>query len=218
MGKAEKERTSRRKVLKGLVELRNDHKFASVLIWVTNLGTSFFGTDGLKEKAKSAFNCSCVCSCGARNTSLWPDVLERDELNLLDTEGDFDPGMDILDYHDMEMPLEKLPMKLDNMCYNDLAKWLRPQIVRSRHERGYSGVKIVYKDMSWCPSFWPDNLCDWMEVSNFSHWKASEHTGPGDLTMVLKQAVENRLNEKGILPEEYVKINVDKKMEKRREK
>ena len=62
------------------------------------------------------------------------------------------------------------------------------------------------------PSFWPDNLCDWMEVSNFSHWKASEHTGPGDLTMVLKQAVENRLNEKGIQPEEYVKINVDKKM------
>ena len=53
----------------------------------------------------------CVCSCDARNTSLWPDVLERDELNLLDTEGDFDPGMDILDYHDMEMPLEKLPMK-----------------------------------------------------------------------------------------------------------
>ena len=58
MGKAEKERTSRRKVLKGLVELRNDHKFASVLIWVNNLGTSLFGTDGLKEKAKSAFNCS----------------------------------------------------------------------------------------------------------------------------------------------------------------
>ena len=183
MGKADKERTSRRKVLKGLVELRNDHKFASVLIWVTNHGTSFFGTDGLKEKAKSAFNCSCVCSCDARNTSLWPDVLESDEMNLLATEGDFDPGMDILDFHDMEIPLEKLPMKLDLMCYNDLAKWLRPQIVRSRHERGYAGLKIVYKDMSWRPSFWPDNLCDWMEVSNFAHWKASEYTGPGDLTM-----------------------------------
>ena len=55
---------------------------------------------------------------------------------------------------------------------------------------GFDGVKIVYKDASWCPSFWPTEMCDWMEVSNFSHWKASEYSGEGDLTMVLKKSGE----------------------------
>ena len=55
--KSEKEKTARRKVLKHLVDLRNDHKVASILVWITSWGTSFFGTDVLKEKAKRAFDC-----------------------------------------------------------------------------------------------------------------------------------------------------------------
>ena len=156
--KADKEKTARRKVLKNLVDLRNDHKVVSVLIWITSWGTSFFGTDGLREKAKKSFNCKCVCTCEANNVDLWPDVLEEDDLTLGITENCFDPGMDLLEYMNMETPIEKLPMKLSLMVYNDLAKWLRPQIVRNRHERGFTGSKIGYKDSSWCPSFWPTGV------------------------------------------------------------
>ena len=166
--KTEREKTARRKVLKGLVDLRNQHKVVSLLVWVTSMGTSFFGNEGLKEKAKKAFSCSCVCSCSEGNEKFWMDTLEEDERDLLDCEGDFDPGMDLLEFMDMETPIQKLPMKLELMVYNDLAKWLRPQIIRNRHERGFDGVKIVYKDASWCPSFWPTEMCEWIEVSNFS--------------------------------------------------
>ena len=218
--KTDREKTARRKVLRGLVDLRNQHKVVSLLVWVTSMGTSFFGNEGLKEKAKKAFDCKCVCSCSEAegNGKLWMDVLEEDERELMDCEAMFDPGMDLLDFMDMETPIQKLPLKLELMVYNDLAKWLRPQIIRNRHERGFDGVKIVYKDASWCPSFWPSEMCDWMEVSNFSHWKASEYSGEGDLTMVLKKAVENRLAEKNIHPDDHVKVNVDKKKQKRKEK
>ena len=144
--KSEKEKTARRKVLKHLVDLRNDHKVASILVWITSWGTSFFGTDGLKEKAKRAFDCKCACTCEAANGNLWTDVMEEDDLRLGKTEICFDPGMDLLDYMNVETQIEKLPMRLDLMVFNDLAKWLRPQIVRSRHERGFTGSKIGYKD------------------------------------------------------------------------
>ena len=109
-------------------------------------------------------------------------------------------------------------MKLDLMCYNDLSKWLRPQIVKNRHERGFpEGLKIKYKDMSWCPSFWPTDMCDWMEVSNFSQWEASEYSGLGNLTSVLKQAARNLLLEKNIEnPDEYCVSNLDTNKEKRK--
>ena len=48
----------------------------------------------------------------------------------------------------VDTPVEKLPLKLDLMVYNDLSKWIRKQILKDRHERGYSGRKIVYKDMT----------------------------------------------------------------------
>ena len=77
--------------------------------------------------------------------------MEEDERSLLDTDDLFDPGMYLLDWMEVDTPTQKLPMKLDLMVYNELAKWLRPQIIRSRHERGYEGVKIGFKDPSWCP-------------------------------------------------------------------
>lgn len=214
----DKEETARRKVLKGLVDLRNIHKIASVVIWVTKSGTGFFGTDLLREKAKKAFDCTCACSCGADNMELWQKCLENDETDLENTENYFDPGMDILDFTELENPIPRLPIKLELMVYNELLKWLRPQIKLNRKERGFKGSKIVYKDMSWCPSFWPSDICDWMEVSNFSHWEASEYTGNGDLTFVLKRAVENRLEEKGLRADDYVSVTVDKKKQKRKEK
>ena len=213
MGKYEKEKTARRKVLKGIVELRNVYKIPSVIIWLTDSGPSFFGTNALKQKATRSFNCTCACSCTAENENKWPDIMEEDERSLLDTDDLFDPGMDLLDWMEVDTPIQKLPMKLDLMVYNELAKWLRPQIIRSRHERGYEGVKIGFKDPSWCPSFWPSDICQWVEVSNFSRWKSSEYTGEGDLTDVLKKAVENRLQQKGLDPEEHVSMNVDKSKE-----
>ena len=218
--KGEKEDTARRRVLKTLVELRNEHKIAAVLIWVTRFGTVSFGTDGMKEKAEKAMKCTCKCTCAAKNTSPWQGVIENDEKNISKKScPPFEPGMDILDYVYVEMGIlpPKLPMKLELMVYNDLAKWLRPQIVKNRHARGFTGVRIAYKDMSWCPSFWPEE-CNWMEVSNFSHWDAIEYTGTGDLTSVLKTAVENCLAEKNINPDDHVLDGRDKKKEKRKEK
>ena len=217
MTKVDREETARKKVLKGLVNLRNEHKVVSLLIWVTKLGKVFFGTEGLKEQAKKAFNCKCRCTCGEGNASLWQDVLEQDEKFLNNSKANFDPGMDLLSFTKMDTPIEKLPMNLELMVYTDLAKWLRPQIIRDRQERGFTGVKIGFKDISWRPSFWPVD-CDWMEVSNFSKWKTSEYTGPGTLTSVLKKAVENLLTDKNITPDEHVKINVDTEKMKRKEK
>ena len=95
---------------------------------------------------------------------------------------------------------------------------IRPQIVLNHKERGFSGKRIVFKDPSWSPSFWPED-CDWMEVSNFSSWNKTEYTGPGDLTDVLRQAVENRLVEKGIYdPNSYIQNDRDEKKEKRKDK
>ena len=221
MGKKEKEDTARKNTMKALVHLRNDHKVASVLIWVTSQGTGFFGTDNLKAKAEKAFKCKCACTCDANNDGLWQDVIEEDEKTLTGKNRvpAFDPGMDLLTHMEMDMSIEKLPMKLSLMVYNDLAKWLRKQIVLNRHERGYTGNKIKYSDMTWCPSFWPNDLIQWQDVPNFSHWKASSYHGEGDLTFVLKKAAENRLVEKDVDdPENYVKTNVDKQKEKRKEK
>ena len=50
------------------------------------------------------------------------NALEEDERDLLDCEESFDPGMDLLDFMDMETPIQKLPLKLELMVYNDLAK------------------------------------------------------------------------------------------------
>ena len=50
--KSEKEKTARRKVLKHLVDLRNDHKVASILVWITSWGTSFLAPMVLKRKLK----------------------------------------------------------------------------------------------------------------------------------------------------------------------
>ena len=77
-------------------DLRNKHKVVSLLGWVTSMGTSFFGNEGLKEKARKAFNCKCVCSCSEGNEKLWMNALEEDEIDLLDCEVMFDPGMDLL--------------------------------------------------------------------------------------------------------------------------
>ena len=57
------------------------------------------------------------------------NALEEDEIDLLDCEVMFDPGMDLLDFTDMETPIQKLPLKLELLVYNDLAKWLRTQII-----------------------------------------------------------------------------------------
>ena len=81
----------------------------------------------------------------------------------------------------VDTPVEKLPLKLELMVYNDLSKWIRKQILKDRHERGYSGRKIVYKDMTWKPSFWPEDLCDWREVCNFAHWKKEDVTCGTDI-------------------------------------
>ena len=51
----DKEETARRKVLKGLVDLRNIHKIASVVVWVTKSGTGFFGTDLFNATYASLF-------------------------------------------------------------------------------------------------------------------------------------------------------------------
>ena len=198
-----------------------------ILVTITNCFSSglghqfwnwFFGSDGLKEKAKKAFNCECECTCCAENWGHWQTILENDENDSIKSNEKFDLGMDLLDWMQLDTPLQKLPIRLDLMVYNELAKWLRPQIVQSRKERGFSGTKIVYKDPSWCPPFWP-HYCDWMEVSNFSRWNSAEYTGPGDLTDVLRQAVENRLQEKGIEdPDSHIVSNRDEKKEKRKEK
>ena len=45
----------------------NNYKIASLLVWVTSFGTGFFGSNGLKEKAKKAFNCKCEFTLGAEN-------------------------------------------------------------------------------------------------------------------------------------------------------
>ena len=113
----------------------------SILIWITSWGTSYFGTEGLKEKAKRAFDCKCACTCEAANGNLWADVMEEEIC--------FDPGMDLLDYMNLDTQIEKLPMRLDLMVLNDLSKWLRPQIIRSRHERDFTGTKIGYNDPMW---------------------------------------------------------------------
>ena len=117
--KSEKEKTARRKVLKHLVDLRNDHKVASILVWITSWGTSFFGTDGLKEKAKRAFDWKCACTWEAANGNLWTDVMEEDDLRLGKAEICFGPGMDLFDYMNVETQIEKLPMRLDLMVFND---------------------------------------------------------------------------------------------------
>ena len=217
MGNTEKEKTARRKVLKGIVELRNTHKIPSLLIWLSDSGVSYFGTPSLKDKALNSFNCACVCTCNAQNQRSWVGCMEDDDRALVDGGATFEVGIDLVDFMEADTPIDKLPMRLDLMVYNELAKWLRPQIVRSRHEIGYKGSKIVFKDMSWCPSFWPVDICHWMEVSNFSRWKATEYTGEGDLTHVLRKAVEKRLAEKNINPDEHVKITVDKFKQKRKE-
>ena len=68
----------------------------------------------------------------------------------------------------------------------------------------------------WCPSFWPSDMCDWIGVPNFKHWKAAEYTGEGGLTAVLRKAIENRLAKKHLDPSDHIKINVDKNKQKRK--
>ena len=56
-------------------------------------------------------------------------------------------------------------------------------------------------------------------MSNFSRWNSPEFTGPGDLTDVLGQAVENRLQERGIEdPDSHIVSNRDEMKENRKEK
>ena len=50
---------TRRRVLNGLLELQKVKKVACVLIWTTEFGTSFFGTEKLKIKAQKSFDCTC---------------------------------------------------------------------------------------------------------------------------------------------------------------
>ena len=117
----DKEETARRKVLKGLVELRNIHKIAAIVIWTTKSGPVFFGTDILKAKAKTAFECTCECSCNANNSTLWPQAIQDDEDGLCHNADFFDPGMDLVDFMKLDVPVPKIPMRLDLMCFHDLA-------------------------------------------------------------------------------------------------
>ena len=209
----------RRRVLNGLLELQKVKKVACVLIWTTEFGTSFFGTEKLKIKAQKSFDCTCLCSCGHGSANSWQHELEDDEKALIENGPMIDNNTtDLLNHMYADAPVEKLPSKLELMVYNDLSKWVRKQILKDRHERGYSGKKIVYKDMTWKPSFWPDDLCDWREVSNFAHWKKEDVTTGTDLTTILKRAVELRLRSKGIEPADHVASNVDVRKQKRKQK
>ena len=49
---------TRRRVLKGLLELQKVKKIACALIWTTDFGTSFFGTEKLKVKKQKSINCT----------------------------------------------------------------------------------------------------------------------------------------------------------------
>ena len=51
--------------------------------------------------------------------------------------------------------IARLPMPLELMNYDDLATWLRPQIILNRYERGLKGTKIGYGHPLWKPDFWP---------------------------------------------------------------
>ena len=218
-GEGDKIDNTRRRVLKGLLELQKVKKIACVLIWTTDFGTSFFGTEKLKVKAQKSFDCTCICTCGHGSANSWQHELEDDEKALIENGPAIDDNTtDLLNQMYVDTPVEKLPLKLDLMVYNDLSKWIRKQILKDRHERGYSGRKIVYKDMTWKPSFWPEDLCDWREVCNFAHWKKEDVTCGTDLTTILKRAVELRLRSKGIDPADHVAGNVDARKQKRKQK
>ena len=51
-GEGDKIDNTRRRVLKGLLELQKVKKIACVLIWTTDFGTSFFGTEKLSQSAE----------------------------------------------------------------------------------------------------------------------------------------------------------------------
>lgn len=209
-GEGDKIDNTRRRVLKGLLELQKVKKIAYVLIWTTDFGTSFFGTEKLKVKAQKSFECTCLCTCGHGSANSWQHELEDDEKALIENGPAIDDNTtDLLNQMYVDTPVEKLPLKLELMVYNDLSKWIRKQILKDRHERGYSGRKIVYKDMTWKPSFWPEDLCD---------WKKEDVTSGTDLTTILKRAVELRLRSKGIDTTDHVAGNVDARKQKRKQK
>ena len=52
-GEGDKIDNTRRRVLKGLLELQKVKKIACVLIWTTDFGTSFFGTEKFKAKRRN---------------------------------------------------------------------------------------------------------------------------------------------------------------------
>ena len=104
--KADKEKAARRRVLTNLVNRRNEHKIPYLLIWQTPWGTSFFGTDSMQQMVKTSFACQCICTCNAVNANLWPEVMDTDEREVIDNEDPFDPGMDLLNYVEIQTPIQ----------------------------------------------------------------------------------------------------------------
>ena len=204
-----------KKIFENLVRLNNEHKIAILLSYHSKSGQLIFGPDNIKQKMKTAYNCSCPCSCTVDGIT-WEKAFMEDNLDLIhgvQQNMQLDPlGVeDIVSRVQSEDTLiALLPCRLDIMSYKQCSEWIRNQIVLNHKEQGKTGNRIGYGEDDWHPDFWLDDVFPWSSMRcNFNNLRARDYNGERNMVWFMKRVISERLTQKGIYDPE---LHVSKEM------
>ena len=111
----------------------------------------------------------------------------------------------------------KLPNKLEALNDAQCIEWLCPEIRTNIGERTNECIfRIKWGNMAHMPTFWPENLVPWHLVHSPTNGGNTNHGIAFGL--VMKEAIKNRLAEKGLDWKTHVTLSRDMDQEERKVK
>ena len=139
-----------------------------------------------------------------RNVNEFEEAFVRDMRVMSDNAGADDNDNELINAQDDEIVKMKVPLSLANN--NEIRDFARYLIVRDRKIRipNSNNKKIKYGDVSWKPSFWPDDMFCWTSNrKNFSNIRIIDFPGNHSILDVLREAIKRCLENDGKDPENH---------------
>ena len=106
--------------------------------------------------------------------------------------------------------VKKLEQHLPIMETQELMDYLYPLIHMEVQERGILNTRIYWRDESYRPSFWPEDIAPWRHFCNPN--QPQKYKFPFTMVQILKIAVYRCLMARGIDPREHVTEDLDQKL------
>ena len=153
--------TSLKNGIKYMNEYSERSRRAYLCIWMDNTGLQYAGTTNMKDCLKSQLD------RWNRVGNLDTLILNSEDSNEVESCRGLSVGTEVLSTVYNNTEICKLPMPLNKMNEKDIRSWLCPQILKCIVEDGRESKPFISWGKEFCrPSFWPEDLVPWSEMTN----------------------------------------------------